>query len=185
MNIICYTGGTCGDIIARLIDDQELSSDRQRLKKPHLFSSSEEKDQYIASSTWRSLPSHDFEYHRLKQHNILGIQCRDMPTALWAANRFKALHRPQVWEEMCRACGSETIDQYAQMIIDFGNMVASYTSNVLFLDRIVAGYAIDDLTKLNIPLSGKSLYSKWLIDEALQQFKHSEVWQEHVFKLAN
>ena len=141
--------------------------DRQRLKKPHLFSSIEEKDQYINSSIWGSLPSHDFEYHRTRQHSILGVCCRDTPSALWAANRFKELHRPHVWEEMSRACGANTIEQYAQMIIDFGNMIADYTDNVLYLDRILAGHAITDLIDLNIPVTGKDLYTEWLVNEKM------------------
>jgi hypothetical protein len=163
--IVCYTGGTAGDIVSQIIDDRELSNDRQRLKKPHLFLSNEEKDQYINNSTWGSLPSHDFEYHRERQHIILGIHCRDMESAMWAATRFKAMHRPHVWEEMSRACGATSIEQYAQMIIDFGNMVASYTHNMLYLDRIIAGYAITDLTNLNIPTPGKQLYTEWLVNE--------------------
>ena len=164
--IICYTGGTAGDIISRIIDPRELSLDRQRLKKPHLFSSNKEKDQYIKNSIWDSLPSHDFDYHREQQHEILGIQCRDIQSALWAATRFKNMHRPHVWEEMSRACGAANIEQYAQMIIDFGNMIASYTNNVLYLDRIIAGYAITDLLELNILVTGQDLYTDWLINEA-------------------
>ena len=165
--IICYTGGTAGDIISRIIDPSELSADRQRLKKPHLFSCDQEKDQYITNSIWASLPSHDFEYHRSRQHGILGICCRDTSTALWAASRFKAQHRPHVWEEMSRACGANTIEQYAQMIIDFGNMIANYTNNVLYLDRIIAGHAVTDLLELDIPVIGKDLYTEWLINEKM------------------
>lgn len=165
--IICYTGGTAGDIVSRIIDPRELLPDRQRLKKPHLFSSNEEKDQYIKNSIWDSLPSHNFEYHRAQQHNILGIQCRDMQSALWAATRFKNRHRPRVWEEMSRACGATNIEQYAQMIIDFGNMIANYTTNVLYLDRIIAGHAIADLLELNVSVTGKDLYTDWLINETM------------------
>jgi hypothetical protein len=160
--IVCYTGGTAGDIISKIVDPSELSPDRQKLKKPHLFQSVEEKDQYIIDSIWTSLPSHDFEYHRLRQHKILGIQCREMQSALWAANRFKEIHRPHVWKEMCRACGANTIEQYAQMIIDFGNMIANYTSDVLYLDRIIAGDAIEDLELLGLPVPGAELYNEWL-----------------------
>jgi hypothetical protein len=165
--IICYTGGTAGDIISRIIDPRELSVDRQRLKKPYLFSSSEEKDQYIKNSIWDSLPSHDFDYHRAQHHKILGIQCRDMQSAMWAATRFKNIHRPHVWEEMSRACGATNIEQYAQMIIDFGNMIANYTNNVLYLDRIISGYAIADLLDLDVSVTvtGKDLYMSWLINE--------------------
>jgi len=165
--IVCYTGGTAGDIVARIIDNQELSKDRQRLKKPHLFFSDKEKDQYINDSAWASLPSHDFEYHQSRQHKILGVCCRDMPSALWAADRFKVQHRPHVWEEMSRACGANTIEQYAQMIIDFGNMIANYTNNVLYLDRIIAGHAVADLLDLDMPVTGKDLYTEWLINEKM------------------
>ena len=170
--IVCYTGGTAGDIISRIIDPSDLSVDRQRLKKPHLFSSIEEKDQYINESQWASLPSHDFEYHRSKQHKILGIQCRDMQLALWAANRFKALHRPHVWEEMSRAYGADTIEQYAQLIIHFGNMIASYTDNVLYLDRIVAGHAIEDLGRLGLPVQGAELYKEWLNSNETSNYRN-------------
>lgn len=165
--IVCYTGGTAGDIISRIIDPDELSLDRQQLKKPHLFSSDKEKDQYINSSIWGSLPSHDFEYHRSRQHSILGIRCRDTQSALWAANRFKAQHRPHVWQEMSQSCGADTIEQYAQMIIDFGNMIANYTNNVLYLDRIIAGYAVADLIDLNVPITGEDLYTEWLVNETM------------------
>jgi hypothetical protein len=160
--IVCFTGGTAGDIISRIIDSSELSADRQRLKKPHLFSCDEEKDQYINNSIWGSLPSHDFEYHRARQHGILGIRCRDTPTALWAASRFKAKHLPRVWKEMSQSCGATTIEQYAQMIIDFGNMIANYTDNVLYLDRIIAGHAVEDLKTLGLPVPGAELYKEWL-----------------------
>ena len=165
--IVCYTGGTAGDIVARIIDNQALSKDRQRLKKPHLFFSDKEKDQYINDSIWGSLPSHDFEYHQSRQHEILGVCCLDMPSALWAANRFKVLHRPHVWQEMSRACGANTIEQYAQMIIDFGNMLANYTDNVLYLDRIIAGHAVRDLIDLNVSVTGKDLYTEWLVNETM------------------
>jgi len=165
--IVCYTGGTAGDIITRIIDNQDLLIDRQRLKKSRLFSSDEEKDQYINGSSWGSLPSHDFEYHRSRQHDILGIRCRDMPSALWAANRFKKLHQSHVWEVMSQACGANTVEQYAQMIIDFGNMIADYTNNMLYLDRILAGHAVADLIDLNIPVPGKDLYIEWLVNEKM------------------
>lgn len=163
--IICYTGGTGGDIVTQIIDDRDLLPERQQLKKPHLFTSDNEKDQYIAHSIWNSLPSHDFEYHRKRQHAILGIHCRTWESAIWAATRFKSFHRPLVWKEMTAFCGADTVEAYAQMIIDFGNMLADYTDNVLYLDRIIAGHAIEDIKALGQPTPGIILYNEWLSNE--------------------
>ena len=68
---------------------------------------------------------------------------------------------------MSRACGANTIEQYAQMIIDFGNMIANYTTKVLYLDRIIAGHAVADLLELDMPVPGKDLYTEWLINEKM------------------
>ena len=116
--IVCYTGGTAGDIVSLIIDPAELSRDRQRLKKPHLFASDAEKDNFLDTAPWASVPSHDFEYHQRRQHEILAIVCRTKPNALWAAERFKSMHRPHVWEEMTQHCGAADVETYAQMILD-------------------------------------------------------------------
>ena len=58
MNIVCYMGGTCGDLIVSVIDPKhtkfhesamKLPLERYKLKKPHLFSNDEEKTEYIKS----------------------------------------------------------------------------------------------------------------------------------------
>ena len=54
--IICYMGGTCGDLISAMIDPTDviienskitLTDERQRLKKSYLFSSDHRRDQYL------------------------------------------------------------------------------------------------------------------------------------------
>lgn len=162
--IVCFCGGTAGDIVSTILDPQELTPERQRLKKPHQFSNDREKDLFLNTTQYLSVPSHDFEYHRSHDHKILGIVCRTMPTAIWAATRFKALHRPQVWKEMTAFCGADTVEAYAQTIIDFGNMVASHTSNVLYLEDIVNGNAVECLTQLGYQTPGEHQYKKWLKD---------------------
>ena len=56
IEIICYTGGSCGDLITALIDSKDTSyrgntvmidADRSRLKKPHEFANDSDKDQYL------------------------------------------------------------------------------------------------------------------------------------------
>jgi hypothetical protein len=56
MNIVCYTGGTCGDMVSAILDVSGayfknttvmFDQDRIQLKKPHLFASDQLKDQYL------------------------------------------------------------------------------------------------------------------------------------------
>jgi len=56
LKIVCYTGGTCGDLITAMIDDRDSTfyfkavmhdKQRQRLKKPLSFANDEEKDDYL------------------------------------------------------------------------------------------------------------------------------------------
>jgi len=162
--IVCFVGGTAGDIISVILDPCDLTLDRQQLKKSHLFVNDTAKDAFLKTTRYYSVPSHDFEYHRKHNHKILGIVCRHMPDALWAASRFKDLHRPHVWKEMTAFCGADTIEAYAQMILDFGNMLADYTSNVLYLDDIINGHAVDRLKELGYQVPGEDIYKKWLIE---------------------
>lgn len=162
--IVCFVGGTAGDIISQILDPSELTLDRQRLKKAHLFASDLEKDKFLETSEYVSIPSHDFEYHCKRKHKLLGVVCRRMSDAVWAASRFKELHRPHVWKEMTAFCSADTVEAYAQMILDFGNMLAGYTSNVLYLDDIIGGHAVDRLTGLGYQVPGKDTYKKWLIE---------------------
>ena len=46
-------------------------------------------------------------------------------------------------------------------------MIANYTDNVLYLDRIIAGHAVRDLIDLNVPVTGKDLYTEWLVNETM------------------
>ena len=173
LKIVCYTGGTCGDLISALIDptDSEFqnnrmlhSVDRQRLKKPHMFVNNEDKDQYIAdiSDCYLSIPSHDLDYHVLRGHKFISITVQDFSVAMWAAQRFKQLHRSHVWQEMQAKCGASTVEDYAQMLIDYSNMVAKHTNSVVQLEDILKGQAINCLENLGIDIPNKNLYLAWL-----------------------
>ena len=81
MDIVLYMGGCCGDIITGLIDTKGVSitsdarcavlKERARLKRGFEFENDAERDTYIQASSlhWKSLPSHDTEYHIRKQHD--------------------------------------------------------------------------------------------------------------------
>ena len=176
LKIICYTGGTCGDLLSALIDPLDCifqnktvfhDIKRQRLKKPHTFSSDEEKDQYLneIAVCYNSVPSHDLNYHVLRKHSFISITVQDFNTALWAATRFQRCHRPHVWKEMTDQSGADTIEKYAQLLIDYSVMVAQHTENVVQLEHIRNGLAIESLEKcLNYTLTkpARNLYQNWL-----------------------
>ena len=170
--IIVYTGGTCGDLLGALIDPScasvikttmSLDPEQQRLKKPHNFNSDDEKDLYIKNVQFKSIVSHDIEYHKRKNHDFISIVVEDYKLALWAATRFKNLHRPEVWEEMKKIGGAGTVEEYAQLVLDYSNMVKKYAKHTIELQDIVSGKAITCLnTFVSIPEESNPLYKKWL-----------------------
>lgn len=172
--IVCYLGGTCGDLVTSLIDPRgtkivngaiSLPEQRTRLKKPHLFASDQARDQYLTeiAQQYDSVPSHDFEYHRRSQHDVLLITVQDRDVASWAANRFKKLHREHVWTEMMTASGITSVSEYAQAILDWSNVAGHIFKNTLSLEKILAG---DALTKLGIQSQeSDKIYQTWLANQ--------------------
>lgn len=167
-------GGTCGDLITAMLDptDCELSAtgnvklapSRSRLKKPHEFNNIQEKDLYLETQH-QSIPSHDLDYHILRKHEIIGLTVNTIDCAKWAADRFKKLHRPHVWQQVMQASGVKDTHEYAQMMLDFSNLVVKYTSNVLSLEDILAGNAIIRLQELTggiINSDSQEFYKQWL-----------------------
>jgi hypothetical protein len=174
--IVCYTGGTCGDLITAMIDvrgaqvsNNAIRHDRKRekLKKPHLFGSDDEKDRYLIeiSCMYDSIPSHDLNYHLDRGHDFITVVVRDQLTALWAAERFKKLHRPHVWEEMQKSCGADSVEDYAKILIDFSNMVSTKTTKIIRLEKILSGDAVKELVDLlNRDVYG-GIYQQWLANQ--------------------
>lgn len=169
IEIICYAGGTCGDLITALIDSKGayfqntavmFEQDRLRLKKPHTFANDEEKDQYLHDMAlkYRSVPSHDIQYHIKRKHNFIGITVQDLNVAKWAAKRFKELHRPHVWAEMASACGVHSVEDYAQILIDFSNLLKQHTDRIITLESIKDGIVLQN-SLLKNPI--KNLYQNW------------------------
>ena len=171
--IICYMGGTCGDLISAMIDPTDviienskitLTDERQRLKKSYLFSSDHRRDQYLEdiSKIYKSIPSHDLEYHIRNKHEFIGITVTTFDTAMWAACRFKNIHSNTVWQDMQNACGADTIEKYAQMMIDYSNMILQYTQKIITLESIRQGHvAINLASYINGPVD-EEIYHTWL-----------------------
>lgn len=159
--IVVYMGGTCGDLVSALLDPRgvELDStlkkismppERQRLKKPHLFSDAGAKNQYLQdiARVYHSVPSHDIEYHSDRDHDFVGITVQDPRTAMWAAQRFRDAHRPQVWQSVAKACGINDIEQYAQLLLDYSVLVQKHTDKIMRLEDIRSGLAVAKLAGL-------------------------------------
>jgi len=170
MKIICYTGGTCGDVITALFDSTDTSyhgatvmidAARSRFKKPQTFADDKEKDQYLKHMTakYQSIPSHDLEYHGRQRHEFIGITVQDWNVALWAAQRFKDLHRPHVWTEMTAVCGAITVEDYAQLLIDFSNLIVQHTDKIITLESIQTGTALQNPILQN---ANRDFYKTWL-----------------------
>lgn len=176
INLVVYTGGACGDLITSMIDSTDveiknnrvaLPAHRQRLKKPHEFIGDQEKDHYIEemSKIYDSIPSHDFRYHRDRQHDFILINVDDDHVAIWAARRFQDLHRPHVWQEMVRSCGAKDAADYAQIMMDFSSMARSTARHVIQLSRILGGHAANDLEQIldrDLDPISRDFYQQWL-----------------------
>jgi hypothetical protein len=172
-HIVCYTGGTCGDLISAMIDSTDVSIVnnaimhaplRQRLKKPHLFDNQNDKDEYLqsVSKIYKSIPSHDVDYHVQRQHKFIAITVEDFSVAMWAAERFKKLHRPAVWIEMQQVCGADTLERYAQVMIDYSNIVKQHTNQIVQLERILNGHAVTDVSQYVHTQIDSTIYNTWL-----------------------
>ena len=153
--IVVFMGGCCGDLLTLLIDwtgavdDHDagimrMSQDRQQLKKPHLFANTQEKIEYLEhiGQQYCSLPSHDIEFHQQCNHEFVGIAVKEYSTAVWAAQRFKESHRPQVWQEVERACDINSVEKYAELIMHYSNKIKLATPNIVYLEDILEGKAV-------------------------------------------
>lgn len=178
LKIVCYAGGTCGDLLTALIDSTDASintelgtvqhnSSRQRLKKPHLFNSLKDKNDYLISMQhqYHSVPSHDLDFHTQQQHDFITITVNELDVAIWAATRFKHCHRPQVWQSMTEFCGADDIRGYAQVILDYSRMVSRLSKKIMPLEVILSGGAVsflENLLNTTLPVDNHMFYQQWL-----------------------
>ena len=174
---VVYMGGTCGDLVSAMLDMKDISldlplrkmkmpSERQRLKKPYMFDNDQEKDQYLEdmSKIYSSVPSHDLDYHRQRRHWFVGIRVQDPDIALWAADRFRHAHRPEVWQTVKQGWQIDTVEQYAQLLMDYANLISQHTTNLLDLEDIVSGHVVPCLEHIVGRKLGKNAvncYRNW------------------------
>lgn len=179
-------GGTYGDMVAGLINDNleidciyavaKPSEDISRLKKPHNFTDISAKDDYISSipSEYKCIISHDQDYHFNRNHDVLGIVVTNMQSALKCANRFKAAHRKQVWNEMMDRCGAKNIEEYAEMLIHYGKMIESRCKWIITTDEIENGKTLERIkliTKQPLSEKTKHVYKSWYYTVILRTYE--------------
>ena len=166
-------GGTAGDLVTATIDGKDTQLDekkllihpnRSKLKKPHLFHNASETTDYIQSMTnvYNSLPSHCLDFHIEQQHDFISIIVEDIETARWAATRFKELHLPHVWEEVMNYSNISTVEEYAELMIKYSQIVKEHTNKIIYLHDILEGNLLSELNRLGIEVSNHTLYEQWL-----------------------
>jgi hypothetical protein len=170
IDIVCFMGGTCGDIVTALLDPTDAIIDgnritmplhRQLLKKPHLYYTSQTKDQYVdfISRSYASIPSHDTEYHIQHQHPFTSITVENPTIALWAAERFKQLHKPHVWNEMISHINCKNATDYAKWLMNYRWVVNTTAARIIKLESIVSGQLGNEI---ELDTDKTMFYNSWL-----------------------
>ena len=173
-NIVCYLGGTAGDLVTAMIDSSQTSIQkstvkldvaRQRLKKSWQFSNDQDRHLYVEAMQiqYRSIPSHDVEYHLRAGHSFLAVVVNTMNAAKWAATRFRHLHRAEVWQQMQSVNNADSIEKYTQDILDWSSLIKQHTARTISLEDILNGCAGQVLSSIiDIDTTGLNLYHQWL-----------------------
>ena len=66
---------------------------------------------------------------------------------------------------MQQACGANTVKDYAQILIDYSNLVKMHTNQLITLESIIQGHAveqIENILKQTLDNADKDLYNNWL-----------------------
>ena len=169
-------GGTYGDLVSGLINENIKVNDvkkiavpdaeASRLKKPHLFSSDYEKNQYLeeAAQKFNSISSHDADYHIRNNHKFLAIVVDNYDSALRCAHRFKVSHRDVVWNEMITKCGANSVEDYANAILNFSHMIKNHATWVVSTTEIENEEILLRIQEIqNVPIQSQvyQMYKQW------------------------
>lgn len=173
-DIVCYLGGTAGDLVTAMIDPGHavlsngavmMNHERLRLKKSWQFATDHDRNCYVDAMKqhYKSIPSHDADYHIRANQPFIAMVVSDRPTAKWAAQRFKNLHSAQVWQRMQNVNNAETVDSYAQDMLDWSSWIKSYTNRTVNLEDVLDGRACEAVSAIiSIDPVGETLYQQWL-----------------------
>lgn len=173
-DIVCYLGGTCGDLVVAMIDTSnaviengavKIDTERQRLKKSWQFQNDQDRNLYLElmQRQYRSIPSHDPDYHLRNSQSFIAVVVKEKSTAKWAAQRFKDLHKTHVWQEMQSVNNANSIEKYAQDMLDWSSWIKQQTIQTISVEDIISGRAHDALSSIiAIDATGVNFYNQWL-----------------------
>lgn len=178
IDIVVFMGGSCGDLVTALIDDRTCEVDSQSgivimdesrrcLKKAKNFGDDIDKDIWLQEVTtrYRSVPSHDIDYHVKRQHRIIGITVRDSAVANWCAHRFCDCIRTQTWHNICATLSIKTVDEYATSMLHYTSMLENLTPFTISVEEILCGNALSKLSTISnngICQGSDDFYHRWL-----------------------
>jgi hypothetical protein len=173
--IVCYMGGTCGDLVSAVIDSTGIAinengrvilpKDRRRLKRPYDFLNDDEKDHMLNLITAKSIASHDYIYHLKKKHALLCIGVYDVESAKLAAARFKKLTDKNYWELASKTNNISTVDAWADLYLNYSNkLIKTERIKILDIRDIFNGKLLDKLKEMTIEVdpTADSIYKNWL-----------------------
>ena len=169
MDIICYAGGMCGDIVTSVIDSSHsvligpriyTNMHRSKLKSNLFIVSEADQLDYIKEmeAKYLSIPSHNTALHVKHKHPYITIFTENYDLAFWCATRFKKLHPADVWERL----GADSVESYANNIIESCKYSAAHTDKIIMLEDILSGNLLSALSKYVTTPLNKKLYDRWL-----------------------
>lgn len=169
MIIVNFAGGIAGDLVAAVIDSKDcyvtengktqLPFIRKTMKQRRL-NTVEEKDSFIyeISKKYKSIPSHECQYHKLKNHNTIGIGIKNQNLYKIAAERFVSLNEPNLINKLF---GINTIDEFVPILIDITKQNVEASKHVIYFDDILSGKLLENLQFIDSELDAE-FYQKWL-----------------------
>jgi|LauGreDrversion4_2_1035121.scaffolds.fasta_scaffold473716_2 hypothetical protein len=169
MIVVAFVGGLAGDLITAVIDSNscvvttlgkvQMPFYRKTLKRG-VLTTIEEKDAFITdiSKQYRSIPSHEVEYHVQRNHITISIDVRDKELYKFAAERFILLNEPNLANTLF---GVNTAIELAPILINMNERNLKLATNVLYFDDILDGKLIEKLEPICSNLD-VDFYDKWL-----------------------
>lgn len=170
MYVILFLGGYAGDLVTSVIDSQGcavrprgtvfMTPDRIFFKTSSNLSSIDKNKEFDnLKLNYKSIPSHDFDYHLSERHNIILVTSKTRRACEIAASRFFVLVTPEMLKEIYNvSTESELADYYETCSHKFEQIDAPK----IYLEDILDGRLLEKLSNIvDTPLNEK-IYNKWL-----------------------
>ena len=163
-HIILYQGGSGGDMLSAIIDNRDYyfdgnlfrlhNFDRIKLRNRKYVKGMTDidRDMYIQETTYKSLASHQLNYHIDRKHRYIHIDCSDPMMAKWIINRFHKLYDGEDWYQRTQP----------DSILNWAKRASEHAYLNIDLRDILNGKLIEILKPhVDTPLNSV-LYESWL-----------------------